>query len=355
MPGVTSGRVLVTGANGYVAVWVLKYLLERSFIVRGTVRSESKGTYLKELFKEHGDRLEISIVPDITQTEAFDTAAQDVDAILHIASPVILDADDPNDVIVPAVLGTSSILGSALKHRATVKRVVITSSVAAIANPLAPGEAPRMLNEEDWNQVSVKEVEAKGRAAPSMHKYRASKVLAERTAWEFWEREKRKLSQELGEELGWDLVVLNPPFVYGPFIHEAPTLQALGGTARQWYDHVVEGDLSGDALLKEGFDWVDVRDVAHAEVLSLITPAAGGERLIIRGGSYVWQKFINAARRFSDKIPPGDVKAYDPAKICQANSYTSEKGQRILGIRYRTLEETTKDTIEDFQARGWVQ
>lgn len=67
MPAITSGRVLVTGANGYVAVWVLKYLLERSFTVRGTIRSESKGAYLRELFKAHGDKLEVVVVPDITK------------------------------------------------------------------------------------------------------------------------------------------------------------------------------------------------------------------------------------------------------------------------------------------------
>ncbi|KAH9855692.1 D-lactaldehyde dehydrogenase [Lenzites betulinus] len=350
MPAITSGRVLVTGANGYVAVWALKYLLERSFTVRGAVRSESKGVYLKELFKEHGDKLEIIVIADITKTGAFDAAAKDADAILHIASPVILDADDPNDVIVPAVLGTSRLLGSALENRATVKRVVITSSVAAIVTPPAPGDAPRVYSEEDWNEVSVKEVETKGRAAAPMHKYRASKVLAERSAWEFVEREKSKL----GGELGWDLVVLNPPFVYGPLLHEAPTLDAFSGTVRHWYDHVVKGDLSGDALVKDGYDWVDVRDVAHAEVLSLLTPNAGGERFIIRGGPYVWQKFVNAARRYSDKIPSGEVETYDPKKEVYPISYSNEKSQRILGIKYRTIEETAKDSIADFEARGWL-
>ncbi len=67
MPAITSGRVLVTGANGYVAVWVLKYLLERSFTVRGTVRSESKAAYLRDYFKAHGDKLELFVVDDITK------------------------------------------------------------------------------------------------------------------------------------------------------------------------------------------------------------------------------------------------------------------------------------------------
>ena len=66
MPAVTSGKVLVTGANGYIAVWILKSLLEAGYSVRGTVRSESKAGHLREVFKSYGDKLEIVIVADIT-------------------------------------------------------------------------------------------------------------------------------------------------------------------------------------------------------------------------------------------------------------------------------------------------
>lgn len=67
MVAVERGKVLVTGANGYIAVWVVKYLLERGYSVRGTVRSESKAKHLKDLFSTYGDKLEIVIVPDITK------------------------------------------------------------------------------------------------------------------------------------------------------------------------------------------------------------------------------------------------------------------------------------------------
>ena len=71
MPAVNSGKILVTGANGYIAVWIVKYLLEAGFSVRGTVRSESKAGHLRELFKAHGDKLEIVIVDDITKVRSF--------------------------------------------------------------------------------------------------------------------------------------------------------------------------------------------------------------------------------------------------------------------------------------------
>jgi len=62
-----SKRVLVTGANGYVALWVVRTLLEQGYIVRGTVRSESKGKLLLETFKEFKDRVEVVVVDDMAK------------------------------------------------------------------------------------------------------------------------------------------------------------------------------------------------------------------------------------------------------------------------------------------------
>lgn len=70
MPAVAASsttKVLVSGANGYIAVWVVRKLLEKGFAVRGTVRSDAKGVFLKETFKSYGDKFELVIVPDITK------------------------------------------------------------------------------------------------------------------------------------------------------------------------------------------------------------------------------------------------------------------------------------------------
>lgn len=67
MPAVTSGKVLVTGANGYVGVWTLKAFLDAGFSVRGGIRDDSKAVYLKKALAEYGNRLEFAIVPDITK------------------------------------------------------------------------------------------------------------------------------------------------------------------------------------------------------------------------------------------------------------------------------------------------
>lgn len=67
MPAVTKGKVLVSGCNGYVAVWIVKQLLEDGFAVRGTVRRETAIPYLSNLFESYGDRFEVVVVPDITK------------------------------------------------------------------------------------------------------------------------------------------------------------------------------------------------------------------------------------------------------------------------------------------------
>lgn len=258
MPAVTKGKVLVTGANGYIALWVVKALLDQGYSVRGTVRAESKVAHLKETFKEYGDKLEVVVVPDITkvrqirypllrqmltarrrlQEGAFDEAVKGVDAIEHTASPFHFNVKDPQELIAPAVAGTGNILLSTLQHaNDTVKRVVITASCASV---LTQDTVPRTFSEKDWNDKSVKEVEEKGSAAAPHEMYRASKTLAERAAWKFVEINKGKLN--------FDVVVLNPPFVFGPVMHEVNTPDALNTSMLDWYNTVVKGTRTPEQL-----------------------------------------------------------------------------------------------------------
>ena len=76
-----------------------------------------------------------------------------------------------------------------------------------------------------------------------MHKYWASKTLAERAAWEFYEKNKANIS--------WDLVVLNPAFVYGPIIHAVSSPASLGQSMHQWFDTVFKGSRDANALAKD--------------------------------------------------------------------------------------------------------
>jgi uncharacterized protein YbjT (DUF2867 family) len=73
MPAVQApAKVLVSGANGFIAVWVVKNLLDHGYSVRGTVRDAQKGEHLKRLFAKFGDRHEVVVVEDITKVSTCD-------------------------------------------------------------------------------------------------------------------------------------------------------------------------------------------------------------------------------------------------------------------------------------------
>ncbi|KAF7975442.1 hypothetical protein HWV62_9579 [Athelia sp. TMB] len=342
-------KVLVSGANGFVAIWVVRTLLENGYAVRGTVRSESKGCHLKEIFKEYGDKLELIVVPDITTDGAFDEAVKGVDAIEHAASPFHMNAQDPQ---------------------------VVTSSCAAV---YADYPDARVFSERDWNEQAIKEVQEKGRDADPGNKYRASKTLAEKAAWAFVKE----------NPVDWDLVVLNPPYrlehdlltddplldfqVFGPPIHEVSSISALNTSSAIWYQTVLTSNSPTDDF-KTGNCWVDVRDLAQGHLRALEKAEAGGERIVLAQGSFVWQDFLNEANALPKEtlarlakpsaIPRGDqsfkeetpLVSYDTSKATQVlkmGSKSPAHGQSADFTVLRSPGECTKAMVEEFAGRGW--
>lgn len=149
----------------------MKYLLEAGHRVRGTVRDakSSKNDFLKQIAGAD-KRLEL-VSADLTAPDAFDEAVVGADYVLHIASPYILDYKDAEkELIKPAVDGTLSVLKSVVKKNPSCKRIVLTSSVAAICD--APDHG-KVFTEDDWNTTYKSGA------------YYKSKALAERAAWQF--------------------------------------------------------------------------------------------------------------------------------------------------------------------------
>ena len=143
----------------------------------------------------------------------------------------------------PAVQGTTRILESALAHGKNVKRVVITASVASVVTVQSE---PRVFSEADWNEASIAQVRELGAKAHNGTKYQASKTLAEKAAWDFVAKNKGKLA--------WDLVVLNPPYVFGPAIHEVSTPESLNTSLYDWFYTVFKGSKTKEELTSIG--WV---------------------------------------------------------------------------------------------------
>ncbi|KAJ7483557.1 hypothetical protein FB451DRAFT_1234962 [Mycena latifolia] len=336
MPAISSGKVLVSGANGFVAAWVVHSLLEEGFYVRGAVRSESKGADLREVFASYGDKFELIVVPDMTQEGAFDEALKGVDAIEHTASPTNL-MGAPEELVPGAVKGTMSILQSALKYRTSIKRVVLTSSTVTV---VSEGKEPKTFSEHDWNNQALQSATELGQAAPALLKYSASKVLAERAAWDFVEEHKH--------EIGWDLVVVIPPFVFGPQ-QGARTPGSLRSSS--WLFHRMLTEPSPPRPHNSGLCWVDVRDLGRAHVLALLNAAAGGARIIISAGPFIWQDCLDAAPdspKYQKGVPGAGKNAVHQVRL------DASKSARVLGMTtYRKLEETVKDTVAEWEAQGW--
>jgi nucleoside-diphosphate-sugar epimerase len=195
-------RILVTGANGFIAAYCIAELLQGGYQVVGTVRSVEKAAVVLDAH-HHSPLLSLKIVPNVTNPTAFDDAIQGCDGVLHLASPFgYAYKDFEAELLIPSINGTKSICLAATKTP-TVKRIVLTSSFAAVFDAAAGPSPGKIYKDDDWSPLTYEDGKT---ASATPVAYRASKKLAEEAAWAFL-REKKP---------SWDLVTLCPGMVFGP-------------------------------------------------------------------------------------------------------------------------------------------
>ena len=167
-------KVVITGITGFLGSRVCDYFLkDGTFTVRGTVRDKNNEKKLAPLVKAFGDNYQLIELfeADLLNPESLDKAIEGCDYVVHTASPFPLaQPKDENVLIKPAVEGTLAVLRAAHKYR--VKRVVVTSSCAAIMQP-EEQKMKELYSEEDWSDEIAQSA------------YGKSKTLAERAAWNF--------------------------------------------------------------------------------------------------------------------------------------------------------------------------
>ena len=249
-------NVLVSGASGYIGSRLVITLLENGYQVRGTVRSPERGEeLLRSLAPLTGNLENLSLfTADLLSDQGWDQAVSGCDFVHHVASPFPLEApEDENDLIRPAVEGTVRVLSAAARNG--VKRVVLTSSVAAVSGGHHGSNGS--YNEENWANL-----------AGDIGAYPKSKTLAEKKAWDYME--------SLAEDCPLELAVINPCLVIGPVIDSRER------TSNELLVMLMNAKLPGVTQLK--FNLVDVRDVADAHIAAMQLPSAAGKRFLCVGG-----------------------------------------------------------------------
>ncbi|CAF0927992.1 unnamed protein product [Adineta steineri] len=335
--------ILVTGASSFIGGWIVKYLLEKGYHVRGTVRSQAKeAQVLDGISNEHRSQISFVYIADIT-TDSFDEAVQGIDGIIHVASPFHFKVNDPEkDMILPAIHGTVRILQAAheynQKNQNQIKRIVITSSFASIFDPSQGFRPGYSYTEKDWCPLTYEQ----GAAAKNdpLTVYRVSKVCAERAAWDFVEKEKPAFT----------IATICEPMVFGPSVNGFKSSDDIHTSNGMIWSVVTSGK---DAKVPEiRTPWqVDVRDVARTHIAALEQMTETNERYLIAAETWSHQRAIDIIHE-STTIPTS-IKDTTPTgtkgqRLSDHFDIDSSKAQKELGITFIPFEKTVEDLALQF-------
>jgi dihydroflavonol-4-reductase len=344
----TDKPVLVTGATGYVAGRLIERLLKEGITVHAAVRNpdnKEKTKYLDALAEQLSGKINY-FKADLLTEGSYDDAMNGCELVFHTASPFILNVKDPQkDLVDPAKKGTRNVLESANRTE-SVKRVVVTSSCAAIyGDSIDTLDMPNQeLTEETWNTTSSLEHQP----------YSYSKTEAEKEAWKIAKEQDR-----------WTLVTINPSFVLGPGINPHGTSESYAIVKQMG-----KGDFKMGAP-DMSIGCVDVRDLAEAHYQAGIRPEAKG-RYIISGENASFQKLaIYVKNKFpaypisKGKIPKWLIWLIAPTvgmtrKMVSKNvgypwKANNSKGVQELGMKYRPLEETITEFFAQLVEAGEIK
>ncbi|PYH46051.1 SDR family oxidoreductase [Aspergillus saccharolyticus JOP 1030-1] len=340
--------ILLTGANGFIAAHCIFALVHAGHTVRGTVRTPQKATATRAALQAAGlpqhqldHNLEIVIVPDLTNPTHFTPAIMaGCEAVLHLASAFTYEAQPgqfEEKLLRPAVQGTT-VLCEAAHQTKTVRRVVIVSSFAAVYDAAKGPQPGKVYTDADWSPLGFEEGRDTRDVAVA---YRASKVLAEKAAWEF----------VAIHSADFQLVTLCPGMVFGRMIHPIESLDELNASNR-----IVWGVVKGGTEIPptKAPVWVDVEDLADAclRALTLDSPClATHQRFLVTQGAYDTQEIADIVREL---VPQSRsrIAIGTPGKRIRDSHYgcDARKIQQVLGVRFRGLRESIIPLVEQLYA-----
>ncbi len=336
--------VLVTGATGYIAGWLIKQLLEDGITVHAAIRNpdkKEKVAHLDKIAANSTGNIKY-FKTNLLEEGSYAEAMQECELVFHTASPFFVNVKDPyKELIEPAVKGTENVLEQANKTD-SVKRVVLTSSCAAIyTDAIDSSKAPGgELTEDVWNST----------ASLDYQPYSFSKTLAEKKGWEIVDKQDR-----------WDLVVINPSAVFGPALNTTVNVSESVNLLKQLGDGTMK---SGVPNLGMGF--VDVRDVANAHYKAGYTPEAKGRHITSAYNSNFLEVAQILHKKYGKEYPVPNkalpkwllwfigplvnkviTRRFVKNNINHAFKANNSKIRKELGIEFRPFETTLYETFED--------
>jgi len=329
------GPVCVTGASGFIALHIVSSLLEKGYSVVAAVRVSSKAPQLSAWAELFPGKLVVIEGCDLLVPGSFNQAITGCVGVFHTASPFFpandkglgVSAAGWHDLVIPAVMGTRNVL-NACRETGTVKRVVLTASFACMVNAGNPAFPPDCTyGDHSWNITSLPNADLEWtQPGPGLHAYRYSKLLAEKTAWEF------------ARESSFDLVAINPPWVVGGNITHAATPSELNESSAMVYKWLT----AGVVLPPDSTGFVDVSDVAKAHILVYETEACGGNRYLTCAPAFPWAS-VSATLQALAPESSGVAKpaAEDSKKIMHLDN------SRIvsLGMVFLSAEEAIRSQV----------
>lgn len=342
--------IAITGAAGYLGSWVVAEALRLGHTVHGTVRDPDdlvKLTHLLQLQASHPGRLRL-FASDLLREGSFDAACDSAEYLIHTASPYVRGGlkNPQAELIAPAVDGTRNVLRTASRCP-SIRRVVLTSSIAAMAGSLQQvyAQPQHRLQESHWNTLST----------PSNDPYGYAKTQAERAAWEVHDTQDR-----------WSLVTINPGAIFGPSLSRRTDAESV----KMVIQFVQGAFAAGVPDLQLGV--VDVRDVAAAHVQAALNPAAAGRYLLVNQTC----SLLELARiiRDSTATPPqklprralpkwliwllapaiGMSRHYVAANVGFATVMNGIRCVEDLQVRYTTVAQTLCDHIAQLHSDGLI-
>ena len=339
--------VMVTGGTGYMASWIIKMMLEEGINVNTTVRDPSnveKIGHLTALAKTSAGKLNL-FKADLLDFGSFDEPMQGCQLVMHTASPFFITKikNPEEELLRPAKEGTRNVL-EAVKRTPTVKRVVLTSSLAAIYGDnvdikLAPGG---VFTEKEWNVTS----------SAKHQPYAYSKTIAEKEAWAIAKGQDQ-----------WDLLTINPGWILGPSVSKRKDSMSIS-TMIQFGDGTYK---TGVPELWNGI--VDVRDVASAHIKAGFTPEASGRHIIVSGEANMFDLANILRKHFGDVYPfprrqapkimfwliapmYGYTREYVSRNVGHQIKFDNSYSKADLGMSYIPIEQTVKEHFQQIVDDG---